>query len=717
VPTAAPASTPPGGTGGPQPSETIPVAQTGPTSADLIRDAVDAGTIDETTGLLYRIYAMFGDSRLPAEFVTEAWHEDGAAIADAVFQLETLPEEVATEIRPFLARPTSAESVFFQPEPVGRSGGGSVPAVIPAALWQIGNPFGPGDFVCESDGWGHIDGGTGLTGGPAWKVWAHCNDAQATAQTVTVAGFLDLLYDAVVRLMGPHKPDSAGPAEAGDGALDVYLVNQCVARSGRCMGSSFPALDVGAIAYAQPTSCESGAAAKCSGFVVFKRSFVGANTGGTLAHELFHVLQFAHNTKGISVGGEWNWFTDASAKWAEHFFYPPTRPETVHDWFRTYQKTAASLTDVANANAYASYVWPYFMQQKGSEQAIAAAWREIEGKVGHRAVTAAIDRQLPFATNFREFAVRAWNKPLDPKPDPITTHFWDLDTRMPQVPPSGAKIQLQETLRANPRGTPPREVPTILPPVSERYAVFEVDDPVQQVIVDFSGLRPSGVLDVSALLYIVDKGWEKRDLPVGETKFCRSDPDDNVLSLILVLDNHSFVDADVIEGEWQFESLREPCSGWDVEISWTDVYDGVADTFLFNGVVDTVEDNPLGDEIYMTGTGTASGSRAGYYACNPGFDVVPSGTVPAFFQGVIVGDKITISAFADVDTVLSGVQTAPFEVDLFGGTVTYGNPPSPGASPSGSPSPSPTLYGDLCPRFHYGTMTATPISIDVAPEP
>jgi hypothetical protein len=87
--------------------------------------------------------------------------------------------------------------------------------------------------------------------------------------------------------------------------------------------------------------------------------------------------------------------------------------------------------------------------------------------------------------------------------------------------------------------------------------------------------------------------------------------------------------------------------------------------------------------------------------------------VPAFFQGVIVGDKITISAFADVFTVLSGVQTAPFEVDLFGGTVTYGNPPSPGASPQ---SPRPVI-GDLCPRFSYGTMTATPISIDVAPEP
>jgi hypothetical protein len=151
---------------------------------------------------------------------------------------------------------------------------------------------------------------------------------------------------------------------------------------------------------------------------------------------------------------------------------------------------------------------------------------------------------------------------------------------------------------------------------------------------------------------------------------------------------------------------------WQVEIVWTDVHDGVHDTVTFEGIIDTIESS---DASLFSGVGTATGSRPGYTACNPGFDYVPSGSGPAEFYGVVVDDTITISAFAGLYNVLSGVTTAPFEVDIAGGTATYGNPPVPGASPSGSPSPSPgssaapsgTPYGDLCPRYSFGTIKVT----------
>ena len=102
------------------------------------------------------------------------------------------------------------------------------------------------------------------------------------------------------------------------------------------------------------------------------------------------------------------------------------------------------------------------------------------------------------------------------------------------------------------------------------------------------------------------------------------------------------------------------------------MFDGVHDTVTFEGIIDTIESS---DASLFSGVGTATGSRPGYTACNPGFDYVPSGSGPAEFYGVVVDDTITISAFAGLYNVLSGVTTAPFEVDIAGGTATYGNPP------------------------------------------
>ena len=137
--------------------------------------------------------------------------------------------------------------------------------------------------------------------------------------------------------------------------------------------------------------------------------------------------------------------------------------------------------------------------------------------------------------------------------------------------------------------------------------------------------------------------------------------------------------------------------GWEVRIEWTDSYDGVLDTMTFDGVVDTV---PLGDEfvgISLIGRGTVSGSRSGWKACNPGIDVTPNGTVSATFLAILQDDMLTVSAYADFDTVLSGISTAPFEFDATVETEqTLTIVPS---SPVGEP----------CPYTSYGTAKVKPI--------
>lgn len=133
-----------------------------------------------------------------------------------------------------------------------------------------------------------------------------------------------------------------------------------------------------------------------------------------------------------------------------------------------------------------------------------------------------------------------------------------------------------------------------------------------------------------------------------------------------------------------------------IKIIWTDTYDGVADTITFLGDLTTAVPDPVSGGVMYTGTGTATGSRAGWKACNPGIDLVPSGTGPATFNGYLTGTgSIMIAAYADAGTALAGISTEPMEVPIVGGFAQADQP----------------TVGDLCPHGSHGEMTVTMLSL------
>jgi hypothetical protein len=88
-----------------------PVVEGKPTSTDLIRAAVRNGTLDEATGLLYRLYAQVFDPRLPEAFRGEAAEDHAVAdAAEAAWPDLSTDEQAA--LLPFLVRPTDAASIF-----------------------------------------------------------------------------------------------------------------------------------------------------------------------------------------------------------------------------------------------------------------------------------------------------------------------------------------------------------------------------------------------------------------------------------------------------------------------------------------------------------------------------------------------------------------------------------------------------------------------------
>ena len=117
---------------------------------------------------------------------------------------------------------------------------------------------------------------------------------------------------------------------------------------------------------------------------------------------------------------------------------------------------------------------------------------------------------------------------------------------------------------------------------------------------------------------------------------------------------------------YNFDTRDDVCMAFNVTITWSETYGPKTDTFTFVGVIDTVDPNALGGVLFMTGTGTVRGSRAAWAACSVDVEA-PNGTSPAFFGGTIIGDKITVGAFAS-EGVLVGVNTRDFEMPKEGGT-------------------------------------------------
>jgi hypothetical protein len=673
-----------------------------PSAADLIeRDRVN-GKLDDATALLYRVYAQFGDSRLPEPYASAPVTEDRSGLSNAQRRIDRLPAAVADEVRPFFVRPTDPSSVFYDVRVAASAGTSSAAALAayrpPPAVSQP--PAAPAPVTCNRiTGWGYA------TGVARFKVWGECGTPADDADIQILAATVEELWDAEATYLsrqplpdeGKPDPDEWLNDQGGDSRIDIYLVNACLTRGGRCRAVTLPTL---AVSINSPPHTQVKGVGVMSAYVLIPK---GAMQGDQLelrayvAHELFHVFQNAMNVDGTDdPNGEWHWFVEASAKWAEWAFVPGAAPKTVAPWFASFERSPYPLSSTQGNNEYASFSWPLFMEQEAGHDAVARAWQAIEGKPDLEGVTRAIDGVLKFHDRFHDFAVRTWNaalgagKPLEP-----------LLPRPPTGPPQpgGPHRHPDETLLPSPPGDLIHTFSEGIPGLDASYVDLKVDDNVGQLVLDFTGLFPPAAQDRDALVKVKDKGWEYRKLTAGPTTWCMDNPDDDIEELIVIVSNHEW-DATTIEGEWTIQSPLEPCLSYQIHIEWTDSYNGVDDEFVFDGWADTIDPNLSTPEaIVLTGTGVLSGQRPGWAGCNPGLGFTPSGIGEAEFVATITGDQVTIGGYEGLDSTFFGVGTEPFTLSRKGGTKVID-----GASPG----------SDLCTHLWHGKLTAT---VKIKPPP
>ena len=373
-----------------------------------------------------------------------------------------------------------------------------------------------------------------------FRVFACDNGPSALIDIKTARADLHSLWGPETRLMGDPVPDNSLPEEHG--RIDFYLVTggQTLSR-GAYTGKQ--AIDLSNDLGQAPWDAINGTVS--SGFVVVLRPESlphGDSFKSVLAHELFHVLAFAHNT---TRSCRKFWFGEASAKWAEWYFVPQAAGRMVYPWFRDFQaKPDVSLTDSENRTPYADWMWPLFMQQQagGSPGPVALAWKAMEGQTGCTALNADVSLEDSFDQDFRDFAVENFDYRL---PNLITSktawpvHFKANYPRFRRTanraaPPFPEELPKYQSVALDQNNYPYNATVHVdLPSLSAQYTQIPLVLPYAHepggggsVEFDFSGLSPAGDVDVSLLAadgqksgYATNNGtWERIDLGVGNTK-------------------------------------------------------------------------------------------------------------------------------------------------------------------------------------------------------
>ncbi|HET9061801.1 MAG TPA: hypothetical protein VFO62_00795, partial [Candidatus Binatia bacterium] len=511
--------------------------------------------------LLYRAYALFGDDRLPSEYIgSGSEREDTGLISDITDALGTLSPTLEAELIPFTLRP-SAEGSWLNPgaATVGTRTIGRIRRTPPSTITVQAAAVVLDSAVCWDDPAPAFISRRSNTN--PLRVWTMCLPNELGGDSLdrmqAALAIADRVWPHLVGLMGPPKPDNAAgdanvdPANGvGDEAIDIYLVDDLAPlRNGEqnSLGGN-AGLAPSAPAYAAVVNPDDFR--KSSGYVLLPQSdlWKKGKFQSSLAHELMHVLQFAHNAMIVtSIPGIW-WYAEASATWLEAYVDGAAPPlsgrvaanESYWRFSANFQRnTEDPLNTQFGTQKYDAFIWAYFAeQQTDSPNTIGQMWVALEQADTASQGDLALDSVFSFADNFRDFAVRNLNSSRYEPALPRSERYVSQDEQ--QFPDN---IEIAPMLHISHVAPDPVAHTSELQILSSRYWKFTFPDAkTEKVIFDLSdpslaGLGPA--LDLDALVKIAGQGWTREDWnPEISKVFCFDKPDEKVEEIWLVANNH-----------------------------------------------------------------------------------------------------------------------------------------------------------------------------------
>lgn len=516
-----------------------------PPTTDLIERARERGEINAETALIYKVFAVFGDTRLPSRLRgDDRGVMDSNAVAEATQRFETLTPATRQILVPFLIPPVYVGSWYDR-----RIHGAQTMAAAAQPTDHIGdrcNEVAQNLLIpLETD---------------HFVVWFPPNDTGFWQRAQRISADLETrIYPILTDLLRAPLSDAGLGCNPSDGRLDVYMVYDPLPgyESTLAMVSTYP----GKGCKAAPTYMQ-----------VLKQ---GSSETNTVAHEFMHMIQFAYNPAADCYD---SWWMESTANWAiDYFERMDGQPDaqTEQAYAKSYLESAWRwLIDTTGIREYGAYLWPFYLSHyTGSyhpeliAQIMAATENAANGdlyQVINDRIAGGWEQRWP------EFALLNLNLPPNNR-YAAWDNFqqrWMTDWRM-----TDSRVALLNDpywvyyLDGRSAGDP-----LALPDLGIFYEEIAIADDVRMwALANTFNNMPS--MRVQALLYRNGQGWQGPE-DWSQRKwslFCQDNPAERVQSVLVIISNSNWqrrTSRTAPNGDLRVVSSDLPCAGWRGTSSW-----------------------------------------------------------------------------------------------------------------------------------------------------
>ncbi|MCK5490670.1 MAG: hypothetical protein KAI67_02390 [Candidatus Pacebacteria bacterium] len=369
----------------------------GDNSFDLIDIALEKNNIDRETSLIYKMYAVFGDEKLPSEYASEVMMQNAnEQFIEVREAFDSLSPETQEALSPFFKRPNDLESYYnlkYQESIEQESTDEIISKIIPSAQARANvnaNLYCDDCYLFAANSRVKIwYPNVSITAQEAEQGYLMDID-QATlfsmAERLQTILNNDRIYKRFTELL-QREPDNDGVL-GGDDALDIYIGTLNIRAA--------------AVAVSDKSSLPSSA------YIIMNAGWLNFDSyyKKTLAHEMFHVFQYSYTWKLSNS----RWWAEATAVWSEDFIYKGFNYEQKRlKYFLPFPEKTL-FDNQPSRFKYGAYIFPYYLAQNSGNETIRNIWEDCN----YAGCLDAVDNNISdgFKGQWKEFTL--WNYNITP---------------------------------------------------------------------------------------------------------------------------------------------------------------------------------------------------------------------------------------------------------------------------------------------------------------
>ncbi|MGH2728979.1 MAG: CARDB domain-containing protein, partial [Actinomycetota bacterium] len=284
------------------------------TTEELIEADVEAGEITAEQGLVYEVFAAFGDTRLPNKYEgDDAGVVDSLVMAEVAGAFDTLPPEHQAAVIPFIRSP--AYPGTWEELPTASPSHRSPNRLERTRAARSADPPPMHPSPLGEEGWWFYEHQRA-------RIWFRPDDVGTEEAADPIFESIAEVWTDLTELMGRTPPSDEGPHEftnpqgvketwgdGGSGSLDIYI--------------SRMAPYLGGLTVPYPPGCT-----ERPSFIILDPSTTQRGdtwVRAVLAHEFMHTLQVAYKKAGTCEDHR-SW-DESVADWAMDYVYPTDQAE------------------------------------------------------------------------------------------------------------------------------------------------------------------------------------------------------------------------------------------------------------------------------------------------------------------------------------------------------------------------------------------------------